>query len=82
MNLSDLSPDVALLALVGLIAVVVIAVLGRSLSIGVGNVHAELKPNGGSSAKDQIARVDRNMLVIAKHLGIADKLESPPEVHG
>jgi hypothetical protein len=54
-----ISPDVAVLAIVGLIAVVVIALLGRRLSLTVGNVHAELTPNGGSSVRDAIDRIEK-----------------------
>jgi hypothetical protein len=56
--LMDLSPDVVLLALVGLAAVVVITLVGRRLSVTVGNVHAELTPNGGSSVRDAIDRIE------------------------
>jgi hexokinase len=56
--LENLSPDVAVLATVGLAAVLVIAALGRRLSVTVGNVHAELTPNGGSSLRDAVNRIE------------------------
>lgn len=56
--LKDLDPNIVLLALVGLLAVLVIAVLGRRLSVTVGSVHAELTPNGGSSMRDAVNRIE------------------------
>jgi hypothetical protein len=75
--LMDLSPDVVLLALVGLAAVVVIALLGRRLSVTVGNVHAELTPNGGSSVRDAIDRIEAE---VTRHGERLDKLEQAPSV--
>jgi sulfur carrier protein ThiS len=57
--LKELDPNIVLLAAVGLLAVLVIAALGRRLSVTVGNVHAELTPNGGSSVRDAIDRIER-----------------------
>lgn len=59
--LKDLDPNIVLLALVGLVAVAVIAIAGRRLSVTVGNVHAELTPNGGSSMRDAIDRIERDL---------------------
>jgi len=41
-----------------LILLLVIAVIGRDLSISVGSVKAELHPNGGSSLRDAVDRVE------------------------
>jgi hypothetical protein len=75
--LMDLSPDVVLLALVGLAAVVVITLVGRRLSVTVGNVHAELTPNGGSSVRDAIDRIEAE---VTRHGERLDKLEQTPSV--
>lgn len=66
----------ALLAIAVIAALVVL--LGRRVEIRWGGLHAELRPNGGKSVKDRVDRVDRNMFVIATHLGIAHLLEPLP----
>jgi hypothetical protein len=66
-------------ALLGATGVLLLAVLlGRRISVSIGPWHAELRPNGGKSVKDRVDRMDRNMHIIAAHLGIADKLEPLP----
>lgn len=56
--LTQLDPNIVVLALIGLLAVIVIAVFGRKLSVHVGNVHAELSPNGGSTMRDAVDRIE------------------------
>lgn len=73
--LQDISPDVAVLSLVGLVAVLVIALLGRRLSVSVGNVHAELTPNGGSSMRDAVNRIETTLRAHGDRLA---KLEQVP----
>lgn len=68
------------IALIGVLAIALLVVLlPRRITLGIGNFHAELRPNGGHSMKDRADRTDRNLYVIAEHLGIAGKLEPPPE---
>jgi hypothetical protein len=70
------------LILVGGVILLAAILLGRRIDVKLGSIHAQLTPNGGHTAKDQIARVDRNVLKIAEHLGIANQIEAPPETSG
>lgn len=38
--------------------------LGRSLKVDVGVIHAELKPNGGSSVRDAIDRIEARVTAL------------------
>lgn len=42
----------------GIVFLVVVAALGRRLDVRIGSVHAQLTPNGGSSVRDAIDRIE------------------------
>lgn len=47
------------LVVAALVVVLAIVVLGRRLDVKIGNIHAQLTPNGGKSLRDAIDRVER-----------------------
>lgn len=49
-----------------------VVLLGRKLSLKIGAVHAEFSPNGGSSAKDQLNRIE---VTVSDHTVRLAKLE-------
>ncbi len=55
MNLTQHSTDVALVVCAVILTLAV--VLGRNLSVKIGSIHAELKPNGGKSTRDAIDNI-------------------------
>ena len=65
-----------LLEMIGCTAAILFAVvlLGRKLSVKVGKLHAEFSPNGGSSMRDAVDRLEKGQHVI---YGRLDALEHP-----
>jgi hypothetical protein len=65
----------------GLILLAVV-VLGRKLSLKIGKLHAEFAPNGGSSMRDAIDRIEdiaaQHTDQIAAVHGRLDKIEQQP----
>lgn len=66
MNMSQHSTDILLLLSGAVIVAAVVA--GRSLSVKIGNIHAELKPNGGKSTRDAIERIEQHLKVVDARL--------------
>lgn len=59
-HVTALDSPAVLVALViaGLVVVLAVVILGRRLDVKVGSIHAELRPNGGSSLRDALDRVE------------------------
>ena len=76
-NLVGICLRLAGFAISSLLSVLLAAILlGRSISVQVGSIHAELKPNGGSSLRDAIDRVEAK--ADAALTQIADMKAQPP----
>jgi hypothetical protein len=62
---------------------VVVVRYARTISLKVGKVEAEMRPNGGSSLRDSVDRVENlvNGLVatVANHEARIKRLENPPK---
>lgn len=56
---------------IGGLLVGTVAAFGRSLKVDVMGVHAELKPNGGSSMRDAVDRIERKADSAVKRADIA-----------
>ncbi len=55
---------VAMLCITALLLAVVI--LGRRIELRIGSLHAELRPNGGSTLRDAIDRIEQRVATLER----------------
>ena len=71
-----LATVVVIACIVATVVILVAALLlGRSLKLNIMGIHAELKPNGGSSVRDAVDRIE---IVVRDAVKRIEKLEQAP----
>lgn len=51
---------------------IVAVVLGRRIELKIGSIHAELRPNGGSSTRDAIDRMEHKLDALTDRVSILE----------
>lgn len=57
-TLDQIEQHPVLIIALGALLLLAVIVLGRRIEVQIGGLHAELKPNGGSSLRDAVDRVE------------------------